>query len=247
MVITSASFSGANINNAPVQEQDASITNFSGGDDVIILSTTTDGTAWANRYDVLRDFADTSSYVRTDHITQGNTTHTASEWIVFKDDTLDPYRPAVDGGAERHPHDPLLSEVSGSSTSENQSLGYHRTGATTYNGSWDNGLPDRSRSIIVSTDYNHTGSSLSARQLTVNNNSTLSITNNLIIVTDSIYLEGANDDIRLIDSRGTTPIGQSQLITTHSGSAAKSGNGRLMVDQNSENPQYIVILTWEPL
>ena len=56
VVITSASFSGANINNAPVQEQDASITNFSGGDDVLILSTTTDGTAWTNRYDVLRDF-----------------------------------------------------------------------------------------------------------------------------------------------------------------------------------------------
>ena len=52
VVITSASFSGANINNAPVQEQDASITNFSGGDDVLLLSTTTDGTAWTNRYDV---------------------------------------------------------------------------------------------------------------------------------------------------------------------------------------------------
>ena len=70
----------------------------------------------------------------------------------------------------------------------------------------------------------------------MNSNSTLSITNNLIIVTESIYLESANDDIRLIDSRGTTPIGQSQLITTHSNSTQVSGNGRLMVDQNSENP-----------
>ena len=43
VVITSASFSGANINNAPVQEQDANITNFRGGDDVLLLSTTSDG------------------------------------------------------------------------------------------------------------------------------------------------------------------------------------------------------------
>ena len=122
VVITSASFSGANINNAPVQEQDASITNFSGGDDVLLLSTTLDGTAWTNRYDVLRGFADTSSCVRTDDITQGNTTYTASEWIVFKDDALDPYRPDTSGGSERHPHDPLLSEVSGSSADKNQCL-----------------------------------------------------------------------------------------------------------------------------
>lgn len=237
VVITSASFSGANINNAPVQEQDASITNFSGGDDVLLLSTTTDGTAWTNRYDVVRDFNSRTSYVRTDDVTQGNTTYTASEWVVFKDETLDPYRPDTSGGPERHPHDPLLSEVSGSSTSKNQSLGYHRTGVTTYTGgAWNNGLPDRSRNIFVSEDYNHTGSSLSARQLTVNNNSTLSITDNLLIVTESIHLENTNDEIRLIDSNGIQPLGQSQLITTHSNNTQVSGNGRLIVDQNSENP-----------
>ena len=100
-------------------------------------------------------------------------------------------------------------------------------------------MPDRSRSIIISEDYNHTGSPLQARQLTVNNNCRLSITNNLLVVTDSIHLEG---EIRLIDteidteSGRATPIGQSQLITTHSNSTQVSGNGRLMVDQNSENP-----------
>lgn len=237
VVITSASFSGANINNAALQVQNTSITNFGGGDDVLLLSTTTDGTAWANRYDVIRNFNRRTSYVRTDHVVQGNTTYTPSEWIVFKDDALDPYRPDFAGGPERHPHDPLLSEVSGSITSKNQSLGYHRTGATIYTGGvWNNGLPDRSRSITISEDYNHTGSSLSARQLTVNNNSILSITDNLLIVSEGINLDSTNDEIRLIDSGGTTPIGQSQLITTHSNSTQVSGNGRLIVDQNSENP-----------
>ena len=84
VVITSASFSGANINNTPVQEQNASVTNFSGGDDVILLSTTKDGTAWEKRYDVIKEFDNKTSYVRVDNVTQGNTTYTASEWVAFK-------------------------------------------------------------------------------------------------------------------------------------------------------------------
>ena len=237
VVITSTSFSSANINNAPVQLVGDDITNFGGGDDTIILTSSSDGTAWTNRYDVIRNFANKTSYVRKDDVTDGNVTYTESEWVVFIDDALDPYRPDTSGGPERHPHDPLISEVMGSISSKNQSLGYHRIGSTSYsNGNWDNGLPDRSRSIIISEDYNHTGSSLPARQLTVNSNSTLSITDNLLIVTEGVNLDSANDEIRLIDSGGTTPTGLSQLITTHSNSTQVSGNGRLMVDQNSENP-----------
>ena len=237
VVITSTSFSSAIINNNPVQVVSNGITNFGGGDDAIILTSSLDGTAWTNRYDVIRYFADYTSHVRKDDVTDGNPTYTESEWVVFIDDALDPYRPDTSGGPERHPHDPLISEVMGSISSKNQSLGYHRIGSTSYsNGNWDNGLPDRSRSIIISEDYNHTGSSLPARQLTVNSNSTLSITDNLLIVTEGVNLDSANDEIRLIDSGGTTPTGLSQLITTHSNSTQVSGNGRLMVDQNSENP-----------
>ena len=228
VVITSASFSGANINNAPVQEQDASITNFSGGDDVLLLSTTSDGTAWTKRYDVIRDFNSRTSYVRTDDVTQGNTTYTASEWIVFVDDDLDPYRSAENGGPERHPHDPLVSEVSNSSTDKNQCLGYHRTGKTTrIAGAWNNGTPDRSRRIIINEDYLHSGSILSARELTLGN-SKLTIDNNLLIVSENININSGSE-IRLAGSR-------SQLITTHSEDSKISGNGKLYIDQNSDIP-----------
>ena len=234
MLIQSSDTDQPSIHNNPLQVVNSDL-NFANGDDVYILSTTTDGTAWTKRYDVIRDFHNRTSYVRTDDVTQGNTTYTASEWVAFKDDGLDPYRPATSGGPERHPHDPLVSEVSDSSADKNQCLGYHRTGATTYtNGGWDNGLPDRSRSIIISEDYNHTGSPLRARQLTVDNNSTLSITDNLLIVTEGVNLVNTNDEIRLIDSGGVNPTGKSQLITTHANSSQTTGNGRLIVDQNSD-------------
>jgi len=230
VVITSASFSGANINNTPVQEQNASVTNFSGGDDVILLSTTIDTTAWTNRYDVLRDFTDTSSYVRTDDVTQGNTTYTASEWVAFIDDSLNPYRDAASGGPERHPHDPLISEI-GDATNQNSNaqIGYHRTGETTrIAGAWNNGTPDKSRRIIINQDYLHSGSILSARELTLGNNSKLTIDNNLLIVSENININSGSE-IRLAGSR-------SQLITTHSEDSKISGNGSLYIDQNSDIP-----------
>ena len=84
MLIKSSSTGGPNIHNTPLQVVNADVTNFGGGDDVYILSTTTDGTAWTKRYDVIRDFNSRTSYVRTDDVTQGNTTYTASEWVAFK-------------------------------------------------------------------------------------------------------------------------------------------------------------------
>ena len=91
---------------------------------------------------------------------------------MFIDDNLDPYRPVNSGGPERHPHDPLISEIDDASYNSNAQLGYHRTGVTNRTaGTWSNGIPDRSRRIVISEDYLHAGSSLSARQLSINNNS----------------------------------------------------------------------------
>ena len=55
---------------------------------------------------------------------------TPDRWSVFIDDNLDPYRPGADGGAERHPHDPLMSEILNASENSNMQLGYHRSGET---------------------------------------------------------------------------------------------------------------------
>jgi hypothetical protein len=231
MLIKSSDTDQPNIHNTPLQVVNADVTNFGGGDDVYILSTTTDDTAWEKRYDVIKEFDNKTSYVRIDNVTQGNITYTASEWVVFVDDDLDPYRSATNGGAERHPHDPLVSEVSNSSTDKNQCLGYHRTGKTTrIAGAWNNGIPDRSRRVIINEDYLHNdGSHLSARQLTIDNNSKLTIQDKLLIVSDLVTITGINDEIRLAGTR-------SQLINTHSGNSEISGNGKLYIDQNSDIP-----------
>lgn len=229
VLIESPGFTGANIVNSPIQEINVGITNFNGGNDVLILSSSTDNTAYANRYDVIENFSNTTSYVRNDEVSSGNNTFNTSEWTAFVDDALDPYRAIGLGGPERHVHAPILSEVNTSVADKNQGLGYHRVGTTIRSGgAWSNGLPDRSRSVAVDEDYNHTGSSFSARAVTINNNSKLSITDNLLAITDNITLTSADDEIRL--------IGTSQLVSTHTNGSLVTGAGKLFVDQNSEVP-----------
>ncbi|MDT7830920.1 Calx-beta domain-containing protein [Flavobacteriaceae bacterium S356] len=227
ILVESSGLSGVTIINSPTREVNAAITNFEGGDDIIIISNTSDGTAWQNRFDVAENFYDTTSYVRSDEVIFPNTIYTASEWIAFVDDTLDPYRAQTSGGPERHPHAPLISEVSGSTANKNQGLGYHKTGVTSRTGSaWSNGEPDRSRRVSIDEDYHHTGSNFTARTLTVNNNSKFSITNDLLLVSEQINLTATNDEIRLIDG--------SQLITTHASISQTTGSGKLYVDQDSD-------------
>lgn len=104
-------------------------------------------------------------------------------------------------------------------------LGYHRTGETfRIGGAWNNGTPDRSRRVVISEDYLHNNSSLSARQLTVDSNSKLTIQDKLLVVSENITITGTNDEIRLAGTR-------SQLITIHSKNSEISGNGKLYIDQ----------------
>jgi len=154
----------------------------------------------------------------------------SDRWSVFIDDNLNPYRDDAVGGAERHPHDPLMSEILSASENSNMQLGYHRTGETfRIGGAWNNGTPDRSRRVVISEDYLHNNSSLSARQLTVDSNSKLTIQDNLLVVSENITITGTNDEIRLAGTR-------SQLITIHSKNSEISGNGKLYIDQNSTSP-----------
>ncbi|ARV05438.1 hypothetical protein BTO04_01450 [Polaribacter sp. SA4-10] len=213
-----------NINGAPLI--DDNLTDIDGGNDMISLSTTTDATAWANRYDIVANIPNKTSLVRIDETFTPNTTYTASEWVVFIDDTLDPYRLLAAGGAQRHPHDPLISEIESANTDANTLLGLHRVDITTRNGAaWDNGYPDRSRFVVIDENYNHTTARLSARKLTVDASKKLSVTDNLLAVTNTIVLNG---DIRL--------IGTSQLIQTHTTASLVTGTGQLLVDQNSTVP-----------
>ena len=145
------------------------------------MSTSSDSTSWQNRLDVIHSIGDITSMVLKDEKYNSVYAHDPDRWVAFIDDNLNPYS----GGPDRHPHDPLISEIDDASQNSNIQLGYHTTGETVRTGgAWSSGIPDRSRRVRINEDYNHIGSSLSARQLTVNNNSKLSITNNVLIVSE---------------------------------------------------------------
>ena len=211
-----------NINGTPTQ--DNNITNFNGGDDIIILSRASNTLSWEARKDVVESIVDNTSKVRIDETTAANTTYTASEWVVFIDDAIASFSTQIDNATERHAHDPLLSEIIGSNADANTLLGLHRINLTSRTGSaWSNGFPDRSRYVSIDEDYNHTSEKLSARKLIVNTTRKLAVSNNLLVVTNNITLDG---EIRL--------VGTSQLIQTHTSTEQITGTGNLFIDQNSE-------------
>ncbi|QOD60894.1 discoidin domain-containing protein [Polaribacter haliotis] len=220
-----------NIDNTAKVYTNTVLTNLVGENDIITLSTTDDNTSWANKYDIISSIKDKTSYVRIDETLVPNPIYTESEWVVFIDDALDPYKLLGAGGAERHPHDPLISEIASSNAQANTRLGLHRIDITERTlGAWDNGYPDRSRFVVINEDYNHTSGKLSARKLKVNASTKLSITDNLVVVTNNVLLNG---ELRLVSpSQNST----AQLIQTHKSASLVSGTGKLLVDQNSTVP-----------
>ena len=229
VLISNSSNSITNINFNSIEIRNNELTNFFGENDIITLSTTNDTNSWANRYDMIEAIKDNTSYVRIDEVLIPNSTYAADEWVVFVDPNLNPHRVLELGGPERHPHDPLISEITNADSEANIQLGLHRIDVTRKNNStWTNGTPDRSRYVFISEDYNHKNNTFSARRLAVNNNSKFSVTDNLLVVTNDINITNTNDEIRL--------IGTSQLIQTHTKTKQTFGNGKLLVEQNSIVP-----------
>ncbi|MCL7765026.1 hypothetical protein MPF19_16505, partial [Polaribacter sp. Z014] len=211
--------------------QNSALTDINGANDIITLSSAIGNYAWANRYDIVSNITDNTSFVRIDKVTAPNKEYDAKEWVVFIDDAIETYQSGyvtADSNTKRHPEDPLISEIKNSDKQANTLLGLHRIKETTTNkdGTWDNGFPDRSRYVIVDQDYNHINNRLSARKLKVAKNNELRVTDQLLVVTNDIELNG---DIRLSGS-------SAQLIQTHTNASTVSGDGQLFVDQNSEVP-----------
>ncbi len=201
-----------------------SVTKFNNANDILIITHSTDTDAWTNRLDVLTNIPNNSSMVRIDEKLNHTTPFfNSNEWVVFVDDNLDPYK---DNTPERHPHAPVLNEVKNAVSTQNSKLGVYKKGATIRtNNNWSNGTPDRSRHLIINENYIHSNAQLSARKLTVTNNSKLTIVNNLLIVNDTITLTNSLDEIRL--------SGTSQMIQTHQNGAKITGLGKLYIDRIS--------------
>ncbi|WP_218597771.1 T9SS type A sorting domain-containing protein [Polaribacter sp. NJDZ03] len=211
------------------------VTNFDTANDIIAVTRTSDDNAWATRIDVIATIEDNTSYVRIDEVSKPNKTADTTEWVAFINDAIITYSDeANDNATERHAHDPLLSEIATANDEANIKPGLHRfqfTDRTTVLGNsvWTNGYPDRSRNVKVSEDYNHIGK-LSARKLEVKESSIFTVTDNLLVVTNEIIIKDTNDEIRLISTDNTN---KAQLIQTHKTTSKVTGNGKLLVDQNS--------------
>ncbi len=181
--------SGATLTNihSGASEVTNNVATFTGANDIITLSTTTNTTAWANRYEVVENIKNTSSKIRIDEIIVPNKNYTEAEWVTYVDDAL-----SSDSG-ERHEHAPLISDIESTGNDFNIFLGFHQTGPTiTGNGSnWTNGKVDRSRHVIINHDKNYGSSqNLKARKLTVNVGKTLTMNGGSLIVIDNVVLNG---------------------------------------------------------
>ncbi|TMM28767.1 T9SS type A sorting domain-containing protein [Polaribacter aestuariivivens] len=222
ILITNASsvFTGT-VNNA--------ITDLDGANDILNLSHPNGISSglndWKNRYETMYNFSDNTIYVRSDEILTTNKNFSEGEWIPFVADDLNPYRDIDAGGPERHPHAPIISEITSASSNSNMSLGTHFVNPTVRSGDvWSNGIPDKTRRVVIDQDY-ATSSSLFARKLTVNSGRKLTVSNNLLIVTEDIEFGSSSSEIRL--------AGTSQLIQIHETNSKVAGGGNLYIDQDS--------------
>ena len=211
--------------NSEVSEDVKFITVTSSENDIITISRS--GLAgskipWDTRTDIVNGLYDQSAYVRKDQVTAPSAAYKSEEWVEFKTDTLN----TSFNNFQRHPHDPLLSEITSSPSNTNITIGVHNFGPTkTTAGNWDNGTPDRSRTVVINENYTHSGGPLNADKLEITAGNRLSIDNQLLVVTDIVNI-GTNAEIRL--------IGTSQLIQTHEGAAKVTGDGKVYIDQNSD-------------
>lgn len=208
------------------------ITALIGANDILVLSHPKSIVSgindWDNRYESAINLESDKIYVRNDEVTSTNSDFTESEWVVYVNEDLDPYRDVDLGGPERHPHAPLINEIDTANPESNLKLGVHRTSPTLRIGNaWSNGYPDRSRRVIIDEDFAST-SILKAKELTINSGNKLTITNNLLVVSEEITFGSATSEIRLANG--------SQLIQTHTTASKISGSGKLYIDQDSPTP-----------
>jgi len=177
------------------------------GDDIVIISSTNNSTTWNNRIDVIGDgtlWGDRRCFIRNECIANGpSITFDINDWIEFTD-----------------------AEVENPIIGTNPYLGQHFEGVTVYDGigpysGWDNGLPDRSRIVEVSANYDTSvQGSFEACSLEINSSSTLdikagdyvSIVNDLTTnATSTLNVEHEGslvmvDDSGVVTNNGTTNI-----------------------------------------
>ncbi|AXG68490.1 amylopullulanase [Kordia sp. SMS9] len=164
------------------------------GDDLVIITTSLDSNTWANRVDVIGDgttWGDRRCFVRNSCVATGpSTTFDINDWVEFTD-----------------------TEVENPVSGTNPYLGEHEESATTWNGSsWSNGLPDRSRIVSLSGNYNAStdgdlvACSLSADSgitVTVPSGTFIDIQNDLTVSVGGTFNVEHQGSLIMVDDAGT--------------------------------------------
>ena len=173
------------------------------GDDIVIISTSDDKTCWINKIDIIGNNSNWGadiSFVRKYgcNSVEPSTGFNLEDWIAYD-----------------------ITEISASEKGFNQRIGEHFIGSTTFNssGSWDNGLPDILRNIIIDGNYNTSvNGNIEVCNLTINDNSKLEITSkNNITIKNNLIVNGTLevlhqgsilmiDDSGIVENNGITNI-----------------------------------------
>tara|TARA_R110002073_G_scaffold139232_2_gene289351 strand:- start:125075 stop:128854 length:3780 start_codon:yes stop_codon:yes gene_type:complete len=149
------------------------------GDDIILISTTNDATAYNSRTDIIGSVGtnaainwgpNTSLIKGCGTVESASTTYSASEYITL-----------------------TLDEVNDASTSSNVALGIQTVGPTIWTTLWDNGAPDKTKATIINGTYTAAAGSFEACDLTVNGSASINFdggTSNYVQVDNNLTING---------------------------------------------------------
>jgi hypothetical protein len=188
------------------------------GDDIVLISTSVDSNTWANRVDVIGDgttWGDRRCFVRNSCVATGpSTTFDINDWVEFTD-----------------------TEVENPVSGINPYLGEHEESVTTWNGSsWSNGLPDRSRVVNLSGNYNaSTDGDLVACSLTIATGVTTTIPS-------GTYIDIQND--LTVDTGSTLNIEHQGSLIMVDDSGIVTANGTINVEKTTTSFEQFDYTYW---
>ncbi|MFK7747830.1 MAG: lamin tail domain-containing protein [Kordia sp.] len=190
------------------------------GDDLIIITTSLDSNSWANRVDVIGDgttWGDRRCFVRNTCVSSGpSTTFDINDWVEFTD-----------------------AEVENSTIGTNPYLGEHEEAVTTWNGaSWSSGLPERSRLVAISGDYDAgISGDLEACSLMIDSSVTITIP-------AGSYIDIEND-LTVNDSGVLTVEHQGSLVMVDdAGTVTLNGTGVINVEKTTTSFEQYDYTYW---
>ena len=185
--------------------------NFTSGQDIILISTDVDASSYANREDIIGSEGGWSG-TNISYIRGGNSNELPE--IDFNIANWIPLSPSAD--------------VNVAVGTTNVMLGTQNVGSTSWDGSWDNSQPDRTRNASISGTYTALNGNIEAYNLVVESGTNLNFNNG---TSNSVVVYG---DLTISDS-GNFIIGDQESLVMLNNSSSVSGNITKIENSASRN------------